>query len=333
MWTHPELLYLQSEPYTRLYVEIDHVEGTEFPKYLLDEVKSFLARNCLKPDGIEVVVDPAIPVSQCEGLSLNAVSILSTDGPPDDGRPQPAYFHLFVYDGRKMFRSEDMYPHLTYCGASTIVWNVGYERLRSAAWEIHAIRHEVGHMLGLCYNESHSNGGGHCRKYGCLMNRMPDYLSQLGGLTRLYFREPRLCDDCERDLALARETPSDGGSSFVGPFLIRNADGYSVAALPAYELIVPDVNGFDWRKFLAGAKADVMGDVRNKQSVRRSQRGDSARLWCASAIRQEGKTEAERLEQAIAILNKAAKDPSPLVRSMAPRLLKQKQEALLALTP
>jgi hypothetical protein len=44
---------------------------------------------------------------------------------------------------------------------------------------MHIIRHESGHVLGLCQNTAHGDGA-HCAKHGCLMYPMPDWLSRLG---------------------------------------------------------------------------------------------------------------------------------------------------------
>ena len=53
-YMQPELLYLKEEPYKKLYVEVDIVEGTEVPDAWLDTLKEFLSTHCSKPDGIEI---------------------------------------------------------------------------------------------------------------------------------------------------------------------------------------------------------------------------------------------------------------------------------------
>ena len=56
-YMRPELLYLKERPYSRLYVEVDTVEGVEVPEKWLDTLKGFLSTHCSKPDGIEIIRD------------------------------------------------------------------------------------------------------------------------------------------------------------------------------------------------------------------------------------------------------------------------------------
>jgi len=57
------------------------------------------------------------------------------------------------------------------------------------------------------------------------------------------------------------------------------------------------------------------------------------RVWVSLYDRQEEETRPERLEQDVAIIGKAANDPSPIIRRMAPALLKGREDALHALNP
>jgi hypothetical protein len=81
-YMHPELLYVKAQPYTRLYVEADMVEGAEVPQKWLDELRAFLSRYCDKPGGITVVRDDPIPLSEMKGLTIGEAALLCTDGPP-----------------------------------------------------------------------------------------------------------------------------------------------------------------------------------------------------------------------------------------------------------
>src|SRR5947208_16931116 len=49
---HPELLYILSSPYSRLYVEVDAVEGCQPSDATLNKLREFLTTYCHKPDGI-----------------------------------------------------------------------------------------------------------------------------------------------------------------------------------------------------------------------------------------------------------------------------------------
>lgn len=329
LWVHPELPYLQDRPYRRLYVEVDRMEGADFPNCLVDELKGFLGRYCLKPDGIEVVLDPPLPLSEFQDIPLNAASILCMDGPRvEDGRP--AYLHLFVYDSKTVFKKGMRNPRTAFTGGPPgVFWNVDYARFFPNAAKSDMLRHELGHVLGLCRSTVHGDGS-HCRKDICLMHWTPDWLSQLGGVTHLYYKEHRLCQDCERDLAAARQTPRDDALSFAGPFLLRRADGYCVASVPFYDTIIlaPTPAEFDWRKALRQAKANIGSSLRDRPD--NSRRGGTGHggIWVSLYDRPKKETDPQRLRQDIAALSKAVNDPSPIVRRLAPALLKTWEDAL-----
>jgi hypothetical protein len=68
-YTQPELLYVTAQRYTRLYVEVDVLEGVEVPQRWLDELRGFLSQHCDKPDGITMVRDAPIPASAVVGAT------------------------------------------------------------------------------------------------------------------------------------------------------------------------------------------------------------------------------------------------------------------------
>ncbi|MBN1362073.1 MAG: hypothetical protein JW993_15875 [Sedimentisphaerales bacterium] len=325
-YMHPERLYLQDQPYRRLYVEIDRMEGADLPDYLIDELKAFLGAHCLKPGGIKVVSDPPLPQETFASVPLSLASILCIEGPPADEGPQPAYLHVFVYDGKRTFKGARRNPRIMTTCPSAVFWNVDYARSFSDAVKIHMLRHELGHVLGLCQNTAHGDGA-HCSKYGCLMYPMPDWLSQLGGAVHLHFREHRLCEECRRDLELARQTPRDEGLSFAGPFLVRKADGYSVASLPFYDAIIGSV-GFDWTEVLSEAKTSIGQTVSKRLNDSENPRKGHRSAVLALYGRPEEETDPERLREDIALLSKAIHDFSPEIRRLTPRILQRRQEAL-----
>src|SRR5262245_37343409 len=59
----PHLLYLESSPHSRLYVEVDSVEGCEPGDDTLNKLREFLAAYCRKPAGIEIVRGDVIPLA------------------------------------------------------------------------------------------------------------------------------------------------------------------------------------------------------------------------------------------------------------------------------
>jgi hypothetical protein len=328
---HPEGLYLQDEPYSRLYVEIDRVEGANLPEFFVDEIKAFLGEHCAKSGGISVILDPPVPASDVEGMSLSAASILCTNGPVESDGPPPAYLHLFAYDGKTTFKGARPEPRVVFNCPSAIFWNVDYARSWPDQTRIDMLRHELGHILGLCRNTAHGDGA-HCDKQGCLMFPTPDMLSQIGGLVHLYFREHRLCKDCMRDLELAAEAPCDENLSFAGPFLMRREDGYSVASMAFCEIVLahPIPAPFDWRETLKRAKAGLI-----EATERTQHRDGDLKEYHEGTLRaffgapQTG-TLTEELEQDIAVLSQATNDPSAGVRRFASDMLKKRQEALTA---
>jgi hypothetical protein len=334
-YMYPERLYLQDEPYTRLYVEIDRIEGADFPEYLVDELRVFLAEHCSKPDGIEVVLDPPIPTSEFEDVPLGLASILCIDGPvAEEGGPPPAYLHVFVYGGKTMFKGATQEPHVVVECPSTVFWNVDYARTYPKRAKIHMLRHELGHILGLCRNTAHGDGV-HCHRHGCLMHPTPDVLSQWGGKVRLYYREHRLCEDCQRDLEAAKQAPPDETLSFVGPFLLRRAEGYSVASLPFFDTIIGPsaLSEFDSPAALARAKINLARSVQRISREGGDLREYHEGTWRDFHGRPRKESSREKLEQDIAVLRAAASDPSPGIRGFASGLLKERQDALAAQGP
>jgi hypothetical protein len=332
---YPERLYLQDEPYTRLYAEIDRMEGADFPDDLVDELKAFLAEHCSKPDGIEVVLDPPIPAAEFKDAPLSLASILCIDGPvAEEGRPPPAYLHVFVYDGRTMFKGAMREPRVVLDCPSSVFWNVDYARTFPKQTKVDMLRHELCHILGLCRNTAHSDGA-HCRRHGCLMHPTPDVLSQWAGMVHLYYREHRLCQDCRRDLEVARQAPLDETLSFAGPFLLRRAEGYAVASLPFFETIIGDaaLSQFAWKRVLEHAKTGARLSWRNALDEGGDPKTNHESTTISFYGRPQTETRPERLEQDIAILSRVATDPSPHVSRFASRILKRRQDALAAQEP
>ena len=248
-YMRPELLYLNHQPYSSLYVEVDTIEGTEVPDKLLDELKAFLSKHCSKPDGIEIVRDEPVPISKIEGLSINLASILCTDGPRPDSREQPAYLHILFH--KKIGRVGDVerIPRISSFCPCGIFCTEG----KAKAF---ALKHEAGHILGLCKNTAHGDGA-HCRNRECLMYARRDLFWPLGSL--LGFQKGQLCADCQHDLELWKSDHVKPNLVFKGPFLIRREDGYSVASLPFCDLIIPAPvdSVLDWKETLSHIKDKI----------------------------------------------------------------------------
>lgn len=318
-YMRPELLYLNHQPYSRLYVEVDTIEGVEVPDKWLDDLKAFLSKYCSKPDGIDIVQDKAVPVSEIEALPASMASILCLDGPVADSSGQAAYLHVFLYDTDVGLRDRKREPHVDDSCPCGIFLNVDY----AWRWSTYMTKHETGHVLGLCKNTTHGDGT-HCRNYGCLMYRMPDLWSRLGSLVGPP-PDGQLCADCQGDLEVWKSEGAEANLIFKGPFLIRQEDGYSVASLPYCDLLIPAPMAvkFDWQDILHQIKADIKG-----KDFKEYYKKGTPRIWALYFPTNKGASPGNTPE-ALSILTKATNDPCPLVRRyVAEELekLKQKQE-------
>jgi hypothetical protein len=310
-YMRPELLYLSERPYSRLYVEVDTVEGIEVPQQWLDTLKEFLSTYCSKPDGIEIVRDKPVPFEDIKDMPIGPASILCLDGPDPNSRPQPAYLHVFFYDKDKIFNKTRKEPHVSFPCTSTIFYNVDYGYRLDKMIKF-TLPHEAGHVLGLCKNTEHSDGV-HCTKKECLMRPGPDFLPSLGLLLFGIPFKSDLCDDCLSDLKAYKSESADPNLAFDGPFLIRKEGGYSVASLPYCDLLVPAAleDEFVWRDALAELKKTITENGYGE-------------YWKKGVYRMRGLIRPDDTEQPSEdvidypdVFTKAASDPNPFVRRYA----------------
>ena len=231
------------------------------------------------------------------------------------------------YDRNVGLRTETRTPPhvVSYC-PSGILFNVGYFRISKGKAEEFALKHELGHVLGLCRNLKHSDGA-HCRKDGCLMYKDPGLLSNLGLLFRSRI-EKQLCADCQSDLETWKSGDVDPKLSFKGPFLIRREDGYSVASLPYCDMIIPaHVESIDWTEFLSLFKGRML--ERGRVALNEDQKSRRQGWYFKGHWHDPPKKDAssESVIYAAALLRKAVDDPCPLVKNYAIACLKElKQE-------
>jgi hypothetical protein len=320
-YTRPELLYLSGRPYSRLYIEVDTVQGVEVPDQWLDALEEFLSTHCSKPDGIKMVRDKPIPFEDIKDMPIGPASILCLDGPDPNSGSQPAYLHLFFYAKDKVFKKTTKSPHVLFPCPSAIFYNVDYGYRLNKMIKL-TLPHEAGHVLGLCKNTEHSDGA-HCRNKECLMRQSPDNLPSLG---LLLFGSPfksDLCDGCLSDLEAYKSESANPNLTFNGPFLIRKEDGYSVASLPYSDVLIPAAleDEFDWQKMLAKLKETIketdFGEYWKKGAYR---------LW-GLCRRDDTENPQESVIDYADVLTRATGDPSPLVKHVALAELKRlKQE-------
>src|ERR1043166_1592843 len=95
---HPELLYILPSPCSRLYVEVNAVEGCQPTDANLNKLREFLTTYCNKPDGIEIVRRDAIPEITARGVPLRALARKFMNGPPHNAASNTAYLEVLYCD-------------------------------------------------------------------------------------------------------------------------------------------------------------------------------------------------------------------------------------------
>lgn len=248
-YCQPELPFLLGQPYSRLYVEVDRTENVEIPEGVLDELEEFLGKYCNKPDGIEIVIDDVIPNSEYKERSAELVGNLFIDGPAVGNDDKTAYLYVFFYDSSKM--GEQPYcrtPHVNHAYPSAIFYDIDFARIIKDRFARSMMLHETGHVLGLCKNTEHGDGG-HCANDGCIMSKIMVSISKV--ILGLPLEKLDLCTDCQNDLKMLQTENQAGKMSFNGPFLVRQEDGYWVASLPVSDLVsFTGTDTFDWQETL-----------------------------------------------------------------------------------
>jgi hypothetical protein len=330
-YMRPELLYLNHRLYSRLYVEVDTVEGVDVPDKWVDELKDYLETYCSKPDGIKIIRDTPIPISEVKGLPIGAASILCLDGPDPNSDPQSAYLHVFFYDRSIGAKGVTRAPYVSgYC-PTTILFNVSYFQVSKGKAEEFALKHELGHVLGLCKNPDHCDGA-HCRDHECRMYKSPGLLPTFGLLfgSRV---EKQLCAECQKDLERMTSEDVDPKVSFKGPFLIRREEGYSVASLPYCHVIMSThvESTFDWMDLVSLLKDMTRKDLTTSMSKIQKARKRNWHLKWSIRGYWDGSNDKDvpskdPTEDEIAILKKATHDPCPPVKRHAIAALKKLEQ-------
>ncbi len=328
-YMRPQSLYLGEQPYSRLYVEVDAVEGVEIPDRWLDGLRTFLSEHCLKPDGIEILRDPPVPAREVERMPFMFAAICSLDGPRPSHRPQPAYLHVFFQNGPLRAGNKKVFVGVDSSCPSSIFYDAGYSPRWNDRVAVPCLQHEAGHILGLGRSTDHGDGI-HCGNRGCLMCPSPDLFSNIGLLFGASWK-PSLCGDCARDLEVAKSEGTDDKLSFAGPFLVRREDGYSVVSLPGWHMIAvgPGDEEFDWRKALPHMKATIR-ERRERLAAEKPDARTKGNPWCFHTVYARLGTDGQFADvtEVTAALEKALHDPCPTVKHVATVRLKELRERL-----
>jgi hypothetical protein len=307
----PHLLYLKATPHSSLYVEVDAVEGSEPSDFEIAQLARFLKRYCDKPDGIEIVRDPVIPLASARGESEESLALRYLSGPPPELiERRPAFLYVLFYDSGECMGErnnkdvEPRKPHVSLLPYPAAVFiDRHYDPWGHEMWDIFA-KHEVGHLLGLARDISHGDGM-HCRDTACLMSKKARirFFRWLVGRERPKDQHD-LCERCRQEIERYGALAPDPNLYFDGPVLVRSERDYYVLALPAFvELYVGSPADLSRRQILADAQrvAELLRE------------GD---VWVYYRDGTAGKGGAEVVKRA---LESAAGDPYDLVRRIAER--------------
>jgi hypothetical protein len=248
-YRHPELLFLTAQPYSRLYVEIDAVEGAEPSQKIIQALQKFLNKYCDKPDGIQIVQNRSIPRSQANGLPEEVLAWRYMNGIPSGiDSAKSAYLYVLFFDSRisgTATSSEGAEPYTSPRYPCAIFIDAAYWQSNFHKFVPRIICHEMGHLIGLVKNTRHGDGA-HCENRSCLM--FPTH-SEERALASVAYREGfDLCSDCQADLTQVKKQLDDPKLSFLGPALVRTERYYRVIQLP--NIVYWDYAPFkalDWR--------------------------------------------------------------------------------------
>ncbi len=269
----PELMYLLAEPYPRLYVEIDMVEGTEPDEKALAELKDFLAKHCDKPGGIEMVRDEPIPLAEAKKMHPHFIALKNMSGPPQSSDEKPtAYMYILFYDSKRLGHRKRVNPHVSGIYPCAIYYDVAYWKVFQKHFFAKVLRHEAGHVLGLCKSTTHGDGA-HCRNKGCLMRPKIGIRLRtiLFGITPPEEYE-NLCEDCLSDLETVRQSGLDEHLIFSGPVLVRREQSYFVASLPmTVKVSFQPIDSFDGREMFANTRRILVEAIAKAEKTKKNQ--------------------------------------------------------------
>lgn len=318
---HPELLYILPSPCSRLYVEVDAVEGCQPTDATLNKLREFLATYCQKPDGIEIVRSDVIPEVTARGVPLQALARKFMNGPPQNAAAtNTAYLDILYYDPalcdkpavaeretqtvktRAHRKPTIRNPHvdpLPYPPVMFINPRYGPEYIQAEF-----LIHEAGHELGLAGRATNAFAF-HCLDKDCLMNWTARYRVSRLLLGKHAIKERLLCPVCIAQLReSARQTPATN-LHFVGQVLVRAETNYAVLSLPGrIKIIVGDLTEQDCRDFAAAVR-DEKGSV------------DSGEFRVDALVKDELADKSAIIAEA---LNRAKADPLEPVATVAPRI-------------
>jgi hypothetical protein len=320
----PQLLYILPSPHSRLYVEVDAVEGCQPSDANLNKLRDFLATYCDKPDGIDIVRGDVIPVGTARGIPLRALARKFMNGPPDNnsGSP-PAYLYVLycdpalcdkpaLSDGEQRAVSTTSHhepavrkPHVDFLPYPPVMYINPRYGPRKVQNEL--LIHEAGHELGLAGRATNAFAY-HCLDTKCLMNWTIRYSIERALFGMDPIKQRQLCPMCVAQLKESAKQSPPANLRFIGPVLVRSETDYYVLSLPdRVKVIVGSLTEQDCRDFAAAVRAEKIPSD-----------NDAARVeWFV-------KDEVlDKIAKGSDYFDQTKVDPLELVRTTAPRIFAQ----------
>lgn len=298
-------IYFRAEPFSKLYVEVDAVEGSEPSDAALEKLRSFLAAHCDKPAGIEVVRSDVISVKSARGKSATALARHYVNGPPEATDSASALLYVLFYNDAYSTQSKvqltskgaglllvpnrdvaspfaESWPYPSICFNTGFTLGVGTQSI---------LCHEAGHILGLVRRPGVS--GPHCTRWRCAMQNSGAYIKNFSWL--LGAPSDHLCSDCQKELRERARNDAPKNLRYVGSVLVRSEEQYHVLHLPhETKLLVGKLTEEDCADFVA-----------TKDSMRSDQ------FWFSCKVKDEALTNSNEIKF---FLNRFKNDPDVSVR-------------------
>lgn len=268
----PQLLYILPWPHSRLYVEVDAVEGCQPSDAALNKLRDFLTTYCNKPDGIEIIRGDVIPAATARGISLRALARKFINDPPDNSpASHPAYLYVLYYDPTlcnqpaltdteqsvattPLHKPAMRKPHVDFLPYPPVMYinpRYGPKKVQNEL-----LIHEAGHELGLAGRSTNAFAY-HCLDINCLMNWTLRYYLERSLLGMDPVKQRQLCAVCVAQLTDSAKQSPPTNLRFVGPVLVRSETDYYVLSLPdRVKVIVGSLTEQDCRDFAVTVRAE-----------------------------------------------------------------------------
>ena len=296
-------MYLGEGRYDSIFVEVDAVEGMEATEAELAEMAGFLEKHCAKT--VRIRQDAPIPRAQVKGMTSEMIATQAVDGIGEAKQEdRTGYIYLLLHNQPTREWVEGYARNLYPCGIYVNVGTLGGWKRRYLPA---ILKHECGHLMGLCNNLEHGDGA-HCRNKGCVMQAAVGVGAVAWmGLNPFDQAAEGLCGECEADLLARAKSGAAYKVEMRGRFFVRREAGYWVATLPTHlhlglgEVEIPE---------------ELIREVASEHSEElRAESDRYTTTWSA-----QYSSESEMARERPGAIEAAIRDADPKVRRVAERL-------------